>query len=101
MANKSWQDEKPIAFKLDDYFQLVGWTDRQLRLGRRGATLKVCLDILLRLKLDPEKWLNQVHKEQSHIVIVLGRLNRIKVYIKCCGFKWWRAGGYNKSLFGV
>ncbi len=100
LSIRTLQDKSRISFKLEDYFQLVDWTGRQLKKGKRGAIPLNYPDILLRLKLDPEKWLNHMQKDQSNISIALGKLSKIKQYAKSRGFKWLRGGQYNLYLFG-
>ena len=101
MSIKSLQDPKRIAFKLEDYFQLVDWTGRQIREGKRGAISSHYPDILTRLKLDPEKWLDHMKNKNGNASIALGSMRKIKQYAKNCGFKWLRGSHYNMNLFGV
>ena len=101
LAIKTLKNSDRIAFKLEDYFQLVDWTGRQLRKNKRGSIPKNYPDILDRLKLDPDKWLNHMQEPQSSTAIALGALHKIKDYTKNCGFKWLRGSSYNKQLFGI
>ena len=47
---------------LAEYLQLLDWTGRQLRPGKRGAVAKTAPPILERLNLSPELWLQVVEQ---------------------------------------
>jgi hypothetical protein len=101
LAIKSSQDKTRIPFKLEDYFELVDWTGRISRSGKRGKTPSHYPALLDRLKLDPEKWLEHMEGERSQSSIALGATHKLQKYAKNCGFNWVCGKGYNRSLFGV
>ena len=47
---------------LPEYLQLLDWTGRQLKPGKRGSVLKSAPLILERLNLSPELWLQVVEQ---------------------------------------
>ena len=47
---------------LAEYLQLLDWTGRQLKPGKRGAVSKSAPAILERLELSPELWLQVVEQ---------------------------------------
>ena len=49
-----------VFMTLPEYLQLLDWTGRQLKPGKRGAIPKNALPILDRLNLSPEHWLHTV-----------------------------------------
>lgn len=49
-----------VFMTLAEYLQLLDWTGRQLKPGKRGAILKNAPPILDRLNLSPELWLHAV-----------------------------------------
>jgi len=46
-----------LPFRLQDYLELLDWTGRQMRRGKRGRIDESLPPILERLNVDPEKWL--------------------------------------------
>ena len=47
---------------LPEYLQLLDWTGRQLKRGKRGSVSKFAPPILERLNLSPELWLRVVEQ---------------------------------------
>ena len=45
---------KGLPFRLSDYLELVDWTGRQLREGKRGAIQSDVPPILERLHIEPQ-----------------------------------------------
>lgn len=61
-------DKEPagLPFRLEDYLELLDWTGRQYRPGKRGMTEENLPPILARLAIDPDKWLyTSMHFESS------------------------------------
>ena len=55
-----------LAFRLQDYLELLDWTGRQLRKGKRGTIEQALPPILDRLNIAPDKWLySSTHFEHS------------------------------------
>lgn len=55
-----------LPFRLQDYLELLDWTGRQFRQGKRGAIDEGLPPILERLNIDPDKWLyTPTHFESS------------------------------------
>jgi len=46
-----------LPFRLQDYLELLDWTGRQYRRGKRGVIDDALPPILDRLAIEPEKWL--------------------------------------------
>jgi len=51
-----------VVLSLADYLQLLDWTGRQIRPGKRGSIPKSLLPILDRLNLSPDLWLHAVEQ---------------------------------------
>jgi len=47
----------PFSLRFSDYLELVDWTGRQLREGKRGSISEGLPPILDRLQIDPKRWL--------------------------------------------
>jgi len=55
-----------LPFRLQDYLELLDWTGRQMRRGKRGRVDESLPPILERLNIDSEKWLyTSTHFESS------------------------------------
>lgn len=46
-----------LPFRLQDYLELLDWTGRQMRRGKKGKIDESLSPILERLNIDPDKWL--------------------------------------------
>ena len=51
-----------VFMSLPEYLQLLDWTGRQLKPGKRGSVSKTAPPILERLNLSPELWLHVVQQ---------------------------------------
>ncbi|WP_419813123.1 hypothetical protein [Bacterioplanoides sp.] len=56
---------KGIQMKLTDYLELVDWTGRILRHGKRGAIPKNSESILTRLDIDDSQWLTMTEQFEA------------------------------------
>jgi len=55
-----------LPFRLQDYLELLDWTGRQFRRGKRGSIDEALPPIMERLNLEPDKWLyTAIHFECS------------------------------------
>jgi len=60
-----------LPFRLQDYLELLDWTGRQIRKGKRGRIDDSLPPILERLNIDAEKWLyTSTHFESSFKTLV-------------------------------
>ena len=100
-STNTLKDPKRITFKLEEYFQLVGWTGRILRKGKRGFIRSDAPPILERLQISTQGWFEHMQGAQTEKTIALGRLEKVQDYINRCGFKWLRGASFNKALFGM
>jgi len=51
-----------VFMTLADYLQLLDWTGRQIRSGKRGSVPKAAPPVLERLNLSPDLWLHAVEQ---------------------------------------
>ena len=65
-------DQGLLPLELDDYLQLLDWTGRQLRRGKRGAIPATLAPILDRLAVREEAWLEVVEGLDDWFCHVLG-----------------------------
>jgi REP element-mobilizing transposase RayT len=81
---------KCIDFFLHDYLNLVDWTGRALREGKKGAIPSDLAPILERIGLNPDAWVTSVRHYNKHYFSVLGAIDRIKEYAQAQNKSWHR-----------
>ncbi len=59
-SNRRASNKGCVFMTLTEYLQLLDWTDRQFKPGKRGAIPKNAPPLLDRLDLSPELWLHAV-----------------------------------------
>ncbi len=76
----------PITFK--DYLELLDWTGRQVRKGKRGSIDESAPVIMNRLGFTPEKWIKAITPQVSWKQRALGNAEKISEYCKAIGQRW-------------
>ena len=71
-----------IPYSRQDYFELVDWTGRVLRSGKRGAIDESQAPILQRLGIDEESWIESVARFQHYFFDVAGSVASLEQYQK-------------------
>ena len=66
-----------LPLSLDDYLQLLDWTGRMVRKGKRGAVPEHLSPILERLDIRTDRWLATVESFDSLFVRVVGKVRDI------------------------
>jgi REP element-mobilizing transposase RayT len=74
-----------IPFSLRDYLELVDWTGRQIREGKKGAISADALPILQRLSISKEHWVYLCGHFESRFKGLVGSLNSLDQ--ACAKFK--------------
>ncbi len=75
------QDPHPnaIGFSLGDYLELVDWAGRAVREGKRGAIDRNAPPILVRLNLDPYRFVEHLQgKASTESPTMLGKAEKLK-----------------------
>jgi len=74
------REEMPsgLAFKLTDYLELVDWSGRMLRKGKRGSIDSQCPPILERLNIEPEHWGYLIKNFESRFKSLVGSAFKLK-----------------------
>jgi len=78
-----------LPFRLQDYLELLDWTGRQLRKGKRGTMDSAMPPILDRLNIDPEKW---VYTTSNFERSFKGFVGSVKSMVSAC-----RKLGYQRT----
>ena len=90
-----------LPMKLDEYLELVDWSGRMLREGKRGSVPSELAPILKRLKVDEENWMNTVEKYGGWFHYAAGRAESIMKAAKAYGRQWLKGIGPSRSVFGL
>jgi REP element-mobilizing transposase RayT len=88
-----------LDMELDDYLELVDWTGRQIREGKRGAIPADLAPILNRLKVDPDHWLRTVTGFEAFFFRAAGRLKSMTEAARQAGVRWLRGCRASREAF--
>ncbi len=81
----------PISFR--DYLELLEWTGKQLKIGKRGAIGPDSPSIMSRLGYTAEQWVKTQNPQMGTKQKALGSIARIADYCKAIGQNWiWQYG---------
>lgn len=76
-----------LPFKLQDYVELVDWSGRIIREGKRGAIAANLPPVLDRLDIEPQHWLFLVTRFESQFKGLVGCAHRLKAAAKQLGYQ--------------
>ena len=76
-----------LPFRLQDYIELVDWSGRIIREGKRGAIAAKLPPILERLDIEPKHWLFMATKFESQFKSLVGCAHRLKAVAKQLGYQ--------------
>ena len=76
-----------LPFRLVDYLELIDWTGRQIREGKRGAIDDGLPGILKRLDIDGEHWLYMTQHFESSFKTLVGAVHSLKKACKELGYQ--------------
>ena len=91
---------KGLQWYAKDYLQLVDWTGRQIRQGKRGSINQNIPDILDRLGIDPDNWVLATTHFESKFKNIVGLVESLRTAL--AAFKRRRLPGLTASrmIFG-
>jgi hypothetical protein len=84
---------------LDEYLQLLDWTGRQVRGGKRGAIPKTLSPILERLAIRQEALLESLEQFDERFGQVMGRPTDLAKAAAEMGVRWLKGQRANRQLF--
>ena len=84
---------------LDQYLQLVDWTGRQLRRGKRGTIPAELADILQRLDVDSSVWLEGIEHFGQWFHRAAGCAQAMMEKAQQAGRRWFHGLGRCRQLF--
>jgi len=82
------QDLNSIPYALSDYLALVDYTGRAVLENKSGSIPSQLEPILLRLGLDKDSWLKEMHKCSNKGVTAIGTVSQLKRFCQSVGKKW-------------
>jgi len=77
-----------IPYSLSLYLELVELTGRAVLENKRGFIPKELPDILDRLNLNPDTWLDELKQFKSSGITAVGTVNQLKGFCHSVGKKW-------------
>ena len=89
-----------LSLSLDEYLQLLDWTGRCIRSGKRGAIPKHLLPILERLDIDVANWVDTVISFGSMFYRVAGKVENIMARAKKAGQNLFHGLTASRLAFG-
>lgn len=83
-------DPSPLLGQVSEehYLELLDWTGRQIREGKRGHVAHHLSPVLERLELDVEAWVDNVEGYGGLFYRLAGKLMRLKELARSCGSAW-------------
>ena len=89
-----------LAYRVEDYIELVDWTGRQIREDKRGRIDDDHPPILDRLGIEAEHWLYLTQHYQSSFKSLVGTAYRVRDACQLLGWKKGHSLAMCKALFG-
>ncbi len=79
--------KKGLPFKLTDYLELVDWSGRIIREGKRGAIDQSMPPILERLNIEPDHWGYLINHFESQFKSFVGTAFKLKQVCQSLGYQ--------------
>jgi REP element-mobilizing transposase RayT len=89
-----------LPYRLEDYLDLVDWSGRLVREGKRGHMSKDLPPILQRLKINPEGLSRYLQRADGPVSTALGPVESIRQLAVSVGCKFLRGLGTARLLYG-
>lgn len=83
-------DRANIPMSFLDYLQLLDWSGRRRRSGKRGAMEQNLPPILARLQIQPDAWLRTMRPGGNLFGRAIGRFDRMQSHARRVGQSWIR-----------
>ena len=89
-----------LPLSLAEYLQLIDWTGRQLRRGKRGAIAADAPPILQRLGIDGDGWLWGIESFGRVFRSAIGRAAALTDFAASRGRRWLHGISAARLIFG-
>jgi hypothetical protein len=87
-----------LPIRMDEYLELVDWTGRQLRDGKRGAIQKDAPPVLRSLDLTGQRWAMRVNAIGSGYWRVVGEAHDLIAVARRIGQRWIKGLGFATKI---
>ncbi len=87
-----------LPFRLTDYLELVDWTGRQFREGKRGAINAELPAILERLSIDPNQWRHLTTHFESRFKHLVGGVYALRATCRQLNRRWTHGISSSRAL---
>jgi len=87
VGNPRSEMPKGLPFKLTDYLELVDWSGRIIREGKRGSIDQSMPSILERLNIEPEHWGYLINHFESRFKSFVGTAFKLKQVCQSLGYQ--------------
>jgi REP element-mobilizing transposase RayT len=87
-ADQAQNKKTAIPYTSIDYLQLVDWSGRSIREGKRGQIDAKLPSILSRLNIDPEVWQLAMARKGTILGRAMGRLDLMRLHAATLGQAW-------------
>ncbi len=99
-SQKQTHHPNAFVFTIKDYLELVDWSGRAIREGKRGAISTNHPPILQRLKLDPARFIQQMQKGgQDYHIAALGHVVRLREAAERLGRRFLKGHSQSRRLY--
>ena len=88
-----------IPCRLTDYIELVDWSGRTRRPGKRGSIDAQLPAIFVRLNIDANAWRLAMQSGRNVFGRALGKIDRLRLHAKTLGQSWIKGLGQSKLLY--
>jgi REP element-mobilizing transposase RayT len=89
-----------LPMELAEYLELLDWTGRQLRVGKRGAIPEALAPIGVRLRIDLERWPETVRNFPRCYRTAAGRAENLERAAGRAGRRWLVGVRHARQAFG-
>jgi hypothetical protein len=98
-ADQSHNKKTGIPYTASDYLQLVDWSGRYIRAGKRGHIDAALPPILSRLSIDPEVWQHAMARKGTLLGRAMGKLDVMRLHAATLGQAWIRGMKRSERMY--
>lgn len=94
-------EDRFVDVDLDKYLELLDWTGRCVKEGKKGAIPVDLLPVLERLELDTQEWVENVQRFGGLFSRIAGKAEQVMAFARQVGQKWLRGKSGSECLYAV
>jgi len=98
-ANRNASERGFLPMTLDEYLELLDWTGRQVREGKRGAIRADLRPILERLHINADVWIDTIERFGRAFHRVVGRVSSMAAMAATRGKSWYQGVSASRMAF--